>query len=80
MKTIGFKTKSQRSKELKASSIEEDKETITCDTFLQAETIERIDAMNNYICGKEFQKLADEDKQRILLDFSYYSKVSAIIS
>lgn len=43
---------------------------------LKAETIERINQLGSVICSDNFQKYPPQQRQQILLDFAYYSKVA----
>jgi len=79
MRAIGFKTKATREQEANSNNSPQEQEELINVTPLQAETFERINSMNEFICGNEFSKLKEEDKQKVLLDFSYYSKVAAIV-
>ena len=43
---------------------------------LRAETIHRLSRLGDVICSDEFQKYSAHQKQQILMDFAYYSKVA----
>jgi len=43
---------------------------------LKAETIQRLSQLGDVICSNDFQRYAPQQRQQILLDFAYYSKVA----
>lgn len=43
---------------------------------LKMETIERLSQLGDVICSDNFQKYPPQQRQQILLDFAYYSKVA----
>jgi hypothetical protein len=43
---------------------------------LKAETLQRLSQLGDIICGNNFQQYPPQQRQQILLDFAYYSKVA----
>jgi hypothetical protein len=43
---------------------------------LKMETIQRLSKLGDVICSDDFQKYSAHQRQQILMDFAYYSKVA----
>ena len=77
--SLGFKTQAQQKEEKKLKGKQKAVDNNSQDSVLpvHAETIDRINATFEYICGEEFKNIDSEQKKRILSDFHYYSQVEA---
>ncbi len=77
---IGFDTasKKQAQKELNKKSngkVQQAQEDVSMDKLKQ-QTVQRLSQLGGVICSNEFQKYPQEQRQQILLDFAYFSKVA----
>jgi hypothetical protein len=73
---IGFDTPSKRSAMKEQDSIASEKEVCVDMEKLKMETISRLYRLGQVICSNEFQKFSQHQKQELLREFSYYSKVA----
>ena len=44
-------------------------------TAVKIETCQRLEQLGGVICGNDFASLPPQQRQQLLLDFTYYSKV-----
>jgi len=81
MGTVGFKTKAVIEQEKTNTQLQtqDTQEEMISVTPLQAETINRIENIEEFICSEDFKSLEKDKKQMILNDFAYYSKVSTFL-
>lgn len=76
---IGFNTPSKEKlqKELNAQSQNTPQSQAIIDADkLKMETIQRLSQLGDVICSNAFQQYPPQQRQQILLDFAYYSKVA----
>lgn len=79
---IGFDTPSKRkaTEEMNNQQVSNQQESVVnaqvSKERLRAETIQKINQLGNVICSDEFQRYSLEQKQVILMDFAYFSKVA----
>jgi len=71
--SIGFNTPSK--KEAEASMTSTQNSPLNTEV-LKGETMSRLGQLGNAICHENFSSLPLEQKQAILVDFAYYSKVA----
>jgi len=75
---IGFDTPSKRQADELEGQESPQQQTMAA-TALQAETYERLTQLNTIIMSDSFSSLSQEQKQMILIDFTYYKTVSETI-
>lgn len=76
---IGFNTPSKKKlqDELNAQSESSTQVQVVGDLDkLKSETIQRLSQLGSVICSDEFQKYPQQQRQQLLLDFTYHSKVA----
>ncbi len=76
---IGFNTPSKKKlqDELNAQSKSSTQMQVVGDLDkLKSETIQRLSQLGSVICSDEFQKYPQQQRQQLLLDFTYHSKVA----
>jgi hypothetical protein len=79
---VGFDTPSKRKATEEMSNQQENNQQESLvnakvnNERLKAETIQRINQLGSIICSDEFQTYAPQQRQVILMDFAYFSKVA----